>query len=321
MSFTGIGISHDTINKTINEIIIKNKKREKLYTPLLINQKIYQQSYQCDIDLTYAVEVSLDNMTALEFVGVQPISSPIGVIYYLHHIHEDETEKEGLIRLGRVSKIIEAKTLPLAVNINVEAVQEAQVTNKKILQHDVGKKVATEYNQEIVNDLHNLARLSETVITSNEQLVDLIRRAANTIARETRRGRGNWLVTSKEIIKRLKPHISPNNGVFVDLDNEKELAKLPDVFEYGILNGEIVVYVNQFHFDNSILIGYKGSTSCDTGYVMAPFQLLISGEVITNPDTFQPALSLMTRYGKSIAKNAKDYYTRLDLIFRDSNKW
>jgi hypothetical protein len=70
---------------------------------------------------------------------------------------------------------------------------------------------------------------------------------------------------------------------------------------------------------DNILIGFKGgSGEMDTGYFYCPYIPLMSSNVIIDPATYNPQVSLMTRYGKatftnsaSSLGNSADYYARI----------
>jgi hypothetical protein len=97
----------------------------------------------------------------------------------------------------------------------------------------------------------------------------------------------------------------------------------------GTLNGTIKVYSylwNQVQSTNvggsgndTILVGGKfGNSETDSGYFYAPYIPLMSSGVVINPVTFQPVVSLMTRYGKATFTskttslgNSADYYGKI----------
>ena len=219
----------------------------------------------------------------------------------------------------------------LSASWDIEAKQDLKIFHGLDVEMEIlralGKEIAMEYNQEIITDLNRLANKMAAVIHDDKELNVHIQRAANAIASKTRRGVGSWIVVSKNVAKRLESNcglvrIAPTDGKFVDLDDDEALAKLPDLFKYGLLNESQYVYVNKWHMDehtegkSSILVGYKGGTEIDTGYIMAPFQLILYGGVVIDPGTFAPMLSMMTRYGKYFdAVNGKDYYVKIDLTF------
>ena len=71
--------------------------------------------------------------------------------------------------------------------------------------------------------------------------------------------------------------------------------------------------------DDTILVGYKGGNGeTDSGYFYCPYIPLMSSGVVVNPVTFQPVVSLMTRYGKAVFTrvetslgNSSDYYGKI----------
>jgi hypothetical protein len=101
----------------------------------------------------------------------------------------------------------------------------------------------------------------------------------------------------------------------------------------GTLNGTIKVYSYLWNQagagvdmgapapgnDDTILVGYKGGNGeTDAGYFYCPYIPLMSSGVVVNPVTFQPVVSLMTRYGKSVFTraetslgNSSDYYGKI----------
>ena len=101
----------------------------------------------------------------------------------------------------------------------------------------------------------------------------------------------------------------------------------------GTLNGTIKVYsylwnqagagldlgAAQPSNDDTILVGYKGGNGeTDSGYFYCPYIPLMSSGVVVNPVTFQPVVSLMTRYGKAVFTtaqtslgNSSDYYGKI----------
>jgi hypothetical protein len=82
----------------------------------------------------------------------------------------------------------------------------------------------------------------------------------------------------------------------------------------GTLNNAMRVYVNQYAADNaSVLVGYKGN-DIDAAAFYCPYVPLTSSGVIIDPQTFEPVVSFMSRYGfialtnsASSLGNAADY--------------
>ena len=58
------------------------------------------------------------------------------------------------------------------------------------------------------------------------------------------------------------------------------------------------------------IVGYKGgSGETDTGYIYAPYLPLMTGGVVVDPNTFQPLVKFMTRYGKTVIQKTEEATT------------
>jgi len=120
---------------------------------------------------------------------------------------------------------------------------------------------------------------------------------SRAIQKKTLRGGATFLVVSPEIAAILdavnKFVTDPNKGDWkVDTGIEKA----------GVFNKKWDVYVDPYSPSGSILIGRKGGSFFETGYVYAPYQPLILTPVVYDPKTFVPAKGIMTRYAKQMLK-------------------
>jgi len=78
------------------------------------------------------------------------------------------------------------------------------------------------------------------------------------------------------------------------------------------------VYVNQYAANDDVLVGYKGSSESDAAAFYCPYVPLMSSGTVLDPDTFEPVVSFMTRYGyvelnnsASSLGNAADYLNKI----------
>jgi len=211
-------------------------------------------------------------------------------------------------------------------------------------------EIVQEIDQEIITDLLALAGTVETFDGSSagaygtggnytpafigDRLANLgvlINRVANEIARKTRRGAGNYIVVSPLIVSILQ---SAAKSVFAPAV-EGSFKGPNNTMMVGTLNGTIKVYSYIWNqagngldisgtggtnsVNDVILVGYKGGNGeVDTGYFYCPYIPLMSSGVVVNPVTFQPVVSLMTRYGKTVFTststslgNSADYYGKV----------
>ena len=72
--------------------------------------------------------------------------------------------------------------------------------------------------------------------------------------------------------------------------------------------------------DNQVLVGYKGSSEADAAAFYCPYIPLMSSGVVLDPDTFEPVVGFMTRYGyveltntASSLGNAGDYLGKVSI--------
>ena len=123
-----------------------------------------------------------------------------------------------------------------------------------------------------------------------------IERDANEIAKATRRGKGNIMITSSDVASALQMagvldyNPALNNNLNVD-DTGNTFA--------GVLNGRIRVYIDPYFSDatnNYYTIGYKGSSAFDAGLFYCPYVPLQMVRAI-GENTFQPKIGFKTRYG------------------------
>jgi hypothetical protein len=123
-----------------------------------------------------------------------------------------------------------------------------------------------------------------------------IEREANTIAKETRRGKGNFLICSSDVASALAMggflNISPaiNNQLDVD-DTGNTFA--------GVLNGKMRVYIDPYSSTEGTdfaCVGYKGTSPYDAGLFYCPYVPLQMVRAV-GQDSFQPKIGFKTRYG------------------------
>ena len=124
-----------------------------------------------------------------------------------------------------------------------------------------------------------------------------IEREANTIAQQTRRGRGNFILCSSDVASALAMA-----GV---LDYAPALSTALNVDEAsttfaGILNGRYKVFIDPYAANQSatqfFMVGYKGASPFDAGLFYCPYVPLQMVRAV-DPNSFQPKIGFKTRYG------------------------
>jgi len=260
---------------------------------------------------------------------------------YSGNASTDRAEATSILegRAGRklniqvLKQTVEAKTRKLSARWTFEAAQDAQAQHGLDVEAEImaalAQEITAEIDQEILASLRSLAGpaagtfdqagVSGTATFVGDEhaaLAVLINKVSNDIAARTRRGAGNWMVVSPTVLTVLQaattsafarttegPFEAPTNTKFV-----------------GTLNGAMRVYVNQYATDDTVLVGYKGSNETDAAAFYCPYIPLMSSGTVLDPNTFEPVVSFMTRYGyvelsnqASSLGNAADYLARINV--------
>jgi len=139
----------------------------------------------------------------------------------------------------------------------------------------------------------------------NQTLITAINQISAQIHKSTLRGGANWIVCSSEV-----------SAIFDDLEYFHVSNASPDQDQYnmgiekvGTLSGRFTVYRDPYFPANQVLLGHKGTSLLDTGYVYAPYVPLQLTPTMYNPFNFTPIKGIMTRYAKKMVNNR--FYGRI----------
>jgi len=147
-----------------------------------------------------------------------------------------------------------------------------------------------------------------------QTLIETISDVANTIYKKTLRGSANFLVTSPDVCTILEHLVTYKPAYRLDSDGQVRDSMTVGAEAVGTLNNRYTVYKDPYFPANKILVGLKGNTFLESGYIYAPYVPLILTPVIYAQEDFTPRKGVMTRYGKRMVRN--DFYgtvTVLDL--------
>ncbi len=124
-------------------------------------------------------------------------------------------------------------------------------------------------------------------------LILQIEREANTIAKETRRGKGNFIVCSSDVASALAASgmldYSPAMSTNLNVDDTGSTFA-------GVMNGRTKVYIDPYASADYVTVGYKGTNPYDAGMFYCPYVPLTMVRAV-GEDTFQPKIGFKTRYG------------------------
>lgn len=147
------------------------------------------------------------------------------------------------------------------------------------------------------------ASFTGTVREWYETLIETIIAAANTIHRKTLRGAANFVVTSPDVCTVLEASVLYKP--VLSLDPQENMFTV-GTEKVGAVSNRFTVYKDPYFPRNKILVGYKGSSFLETGFVYAPYIPLIITPTIYAPEDFTPRRGVMTRYAKKMVRS--DFY-------------
>ena len=236
-----------------------------------------------------------------------------------------------------LKQTVEAKTRRLSARWTFEAAQDAESMHGLDVEAEImqalAQEIVVEIDQEIIGSLRSLAGAGETLnfnaltnasdytptyVGDRHALLAIeINRAANRIASRTRRGAGNYIVVSPEALTILQ---SASTSTFART-TEGSFEAPTNTKLAGTLNGTIKVFVDSYAADGTkVLVGYKGTSETDAPAFYCPYIPLMSTGPVMDPNTFEPVVSFMTRYGyieltntASSLGNAADYVDAISL--------
>ena len=180
----------------------------------------------------------------------------------------------------------------------------------------LSEQIAAEIDREILRDLRKFApwkarwdvngwrrmagfSTNYTQKDWNQELVTKINQISAQIHKSTLRGGANFIVVSSEI-----------SAVFDNLEyfHVSDASAESDQYNMGIervgsLGGRYQVYRDPYSPHWSIIIGHKGKSLLDTGYIYAPYIPMQLTPTIYNPMNFAPVKGILTRYAKKCVNN------------------
>jgi hypothetical protein len=263
---------------------------------------------------------------------------------------EDKTLAYMGFQIDRVA--VTAKSRGLQAAYTLELAQDLKAVHgldaETELTNILSTEILAEINREVVRTIYATANIGVTGASSSvfnlsqdtanngtsgrwqvekyKSLLFRIEQAANKIAKDTRRGKGNMVIVSTDVASALamtglldyNSALSGNTNLAVD-DTGNSFA--------GTLFGRIKVYVDPYSVSGTdyVVVGYKGTTPYDAGLFYCPYVPLQMVRAI-DPTTYQPKVGFKTRYGLvanpfatgagsgALANNSNFYYRRFEVL-------
>ena len=294
-----------------------------------VNTRLYYHTSQDasatstnDGELNLAVEFPIvDNFKASDAIGSVIGTSSWG-LEGSELIPEIDIKVDSIAVTAQTKKLKAKWTPELGQDLNAYHNLDAEVELTSIL----SEQIALEIDREILADLVNGATAATrywsrapglfvdvngaeigassaapdftgTVSEWYETLIETINDVSAAIHRKTLRGGANFLVCGPEVANILEF----TAGFRASVTHDDETGSVGAV-NVGSLSKKFDVIVDPYFLRNVILVGRRGSSFLESGYVYAPYVPLQTTPTIFGPEDFVPRKGVMTRYAKKMVR-------------------
>ena len=211
---------------------------------------------------------------------------------------------------------VEAKSRALKAKYSVELAQDLKAIHgldaETELANILTSEVLAELNREVIRTIYTTAKAGAQIGTATAGTFDLdvdsngrwsvekfkgllfqIERDANAVAKETRRGKANFIICSSDVASALA--MAGMLDYAPALSTNLQVDDTGNTFA-GVLNGRYKVYIDPYATGDFYVLGYKGSSAYDAGLFYAPYVPLQMYKAVDDT-SFQPKIGFKTRYG------------------------
>jgi len=212
---------------------------------------------------------------------------------------------------------VTAKSRALKAEYSLELAQDLKAIHgldaETELANILSTEIMAEINREVVRTVNSQAKLG--ALTANtaingifnlstdadgrwsvekfKGLIVQIEREANIIAKETRRGKGNFMICSSDVASALSASgmldYTPAMSTNLQVDDTGNTFA-------GVMNGRMRVYIDPYATQDYVNVGYKGTNPYDAGVFYCPYVPLTMVRAV-GEQSFQPKIGFKTRYG------------------------
>ena len=240
---------------------------------------------------------------------------------------------------------VTAKSRALKAEYSLELAQDLKAIHglsaESELSNILSSEILSEINREVVRTIYKVARPGAQANVSTAGQFDLdidsngrwsvekfkgllfqIERDANAIAQETRRGKGNIIITSADVASALTMagvlDYTPALNANLQVDSTGNLFA-------GTINGKYKVYIDPFgsaagDANQYYVVGYKGTSPYDAGLFYCPYVPLQMVRAV-GENSFQPKIGFKTRYGMVANPFAEGTDAALGAIKANTNRY
>lgn len=314
--------------RDIYNVLVQNEK-EGLY-------KIAEQTTTANIDRVInvflpTIKKIVKDSVIQNLVGIQPIPDRVTTVEYMDVVYGqganagksindpsdmptdysiDPGEGQNIVNDVEIifrEKEVKAKSRKIAAKWTFEA-QDSFSKKGYNIEQEITKSVASyitrEINNEVLYDLLTGATgatatwqapaAGDSPQVKDRKEKELYFEILNVAAEiENKTGRyPNWVVVSPKVAAILR-----RTGNFVTLQDRKSVKSL---YYSGIFNDEFELYVVPGFPANKVLVGYKGNSEVEAGYIYAPYIPLLIQDSFFNVENWTWIKSIGSFYAKSL---------------------
>jgi hypothetical protein len=213
---------------------------------------------------------------------------------------------------------VTAKTRALKAEYTMELAQDLKAIHgleaETELANILSGEILAEINREVIRTINSQAKSGGALTAAGVASADFdlntdadgrwsvekfkglifqLERDANKIAKETRRGRGNFVICSSDVASAFAAagmlDYAPALSTALNVDDTGNTFA-------GVLNGKMKVYIDPYATTDYVTVGYKGTNAYDAGVFYCPYVPLTMVRAV-DEDSFQPKIGFKTRYG------------------------
>ncbi len=239
---------------------------------------------------------------------------------------------------------VTAKSRALKAEYSLELAQDLKAIHglnaEAELANILSTEILAEINREVIRTIYKSAETGAAANTATAGEFDLdidsngrwsvekfkglifqIERDANAIAQQTRRGKGNVILTSADVASALTMagvlDYTPALNANLNVDDTGNTFA-------GTLNGKYKVYIDPYSANSAAnqyyVVGYKGSSPYDAGLFYCPYVPLQMVRAV-GENSFQPKIGFKTRYGIVANPFAEGTTAGLGTVGVNNNKY
>lgn len=326
---TEAGSSLSTDIADFKKIVMPLTRR--IFPNLIANNLVSVQPMTGPVGLAYAMRFKYKTDTTNTVAGTElgyntldqsysgassttPVSGATGVVTAsgerMSSVDPTQTDTIKEAGLSYEQTTVTAVTRKLKSRWSLEAAQDLKnmhgIDMETELLAALQYEIAAEIDREIVNRMKGLCTVANGNVSSVtvsgldgtwqvekfRALYTKIVKAANDIAITSRRGPGNFIVCSSNVVTALDAIgnflLAPTNS------SPMELA--PGIAKVGSIEGRFDVYRDTFATTDYAMVGYKGNTHADAGIVFCPYVPIVISKTM-EPTSFYPVIGVLSRYG------------------------